>query len=344
MLFKLNLTFPFHFFFSSIFFSSEANKITMSGIDDYRFASREARIRLTTGCNYHCFFCHEEGGCDAPAAEWRELRDLLLALRAQKRKEITFTGGEPLLQKPVLLKALAEIASWDEQPYVTVVTNGSRLDEEVISALEACKKAKIHVSIHDPQTEMYQLITKQEKTTAEQLRPLLKRASAGHVLLKLNAVLTHKLVANGGRSLDSLLNFARDVGAKCIKFIELLETKDASSWPMKPLSVSDMNDTLEKRKYVHDAERDTPRTNYWHTPDGLLLEVTRVSCILGPEYCEAIRGDSFTGTTLYHPCFSSPEAIPMKGRPLEEVLTEGEKFLEEFRAAHRCPYDRRPHP
>ena len=45
---------------------------------------------------------------------------LLLALKAQGRREITFTGGEPLLNKPFLLKALAEIASWGEQPEVTV--------------------------------------------------------------------------------------------------------------------------------------------------------------------------------------------------------------------------------
>ena len=33
------------------------------------YANREARIRLTPKCNYRCFFCHEEGGCQAPAAE-----------------------------------------------------------------------------------------------------------------------------------------------------------------------------------------------------------------------------------------------------------------------------------
>lgn len=84
------------------------------------YVNREVRIRLTAKCNCRCFFCHEEGGCQAPAAEWESLRTLLLALKAQGRREITFTGGEPLLNKPVLLKALAEIASWEVRPEVTV--------------------------------------------------------------------------------------------------------------------------------------------------------------------------------------------------------------------------------
>jgi len=299
-----------------------------------RFALREARIRLTTKCNYHCFFCHEEGGCEAPAAEWTSLHRLLLSLRAQGRREITFTGGEPLLNKPVLLKALAEIASWDVQPEVTIVTNGSMLDEKVICALEACQKTKVHVSIHDPQTDAYQIITQQGHKTAEELRPILKRLSSGPVLLKLNAVLTRRLVVNKGLVIDSLLEYAKDVGAKRIKFIELLETTDISSWPMKPLSVEEMNNVLAERHYVHESDRDTLRTNYWHTPDDLILEVTRVSCTLGCDHCEATCADSFTGATHYHPCFSSPKAIEMKGRTLEDVLSEGEEYLKQRRAAY----------
>ena len=72
------------------------------------YSNREARIRLTPKCNYKCFFCHEEGGCKTPAADWTSTLVLLRALKAQGRKEITFTGGEPLLNKPVtLLKDVA---------------------------------------------------------------------------------------------------------------------------------------------------------------------------------------------------------------------------------------------
>ena len=303
-----------------------------------RFALREARIRLTTKCNYHCFFCHEEGGCEAPAAEWKSLHRLLLSLRAQRRREITFTGGEPRLNKPVLLKALAEIASWDVQPEVTIVTNGSMLDENVICALESCQKAKVHVSIHDPQTEAYQTITVQKARTAEELRPILKRLSSGRVLLKLNAVLTRRLVANKGMVIDSLLEYALDVGAKRIKFIELFESPDISSWPLKPLSVEEMNKVLADRKYVHDSDRDTLRTNFWHTPDGLTLEVTRVSCTLECEHCAATFADCFTGATHYHPCFSSPKAIEMDGLSHEDVLFEGEQYLKDQRAAYHPPH------
>ncbi len=291
------------------------------------YANREARIRLTPKCNYRCFFCHEEGGCKAPAAEWESMRSLLLALKAQNRREITFTGGEPLLNKPVLLKSLAEIASWDEQPEVTLITNAALLDETVITALERCRKAKVHVSIHDPRTARYQLVTGQCVRSAEQLKPILRRLSAGPVRLKLNAVLTTGIVEDDS-SLAAMLDYARDVGAGTIKFVELLMTKDASGWPMKGAPLEALNARFAEEGYF--LFRRTIRTSYWRTPDGLVLEATRCACALGCEHCEATRGDSFTGGTHYHPCFLSEKTIPMAGRSLEEVLAEGEDYLRTF--------------
>lgn len=288
------------------------------------YSNREARIRLTPKCNYRCFFCHEEGGCKAPAAEWESTRALLLALRRQNRREITFTGGEPLLNKAVLLKCLAEIASWDVQPEVTVITNAAYLDETVIAALETCRSAKVHVSIHDPGAAGYQLITGQRRRTPADLKPILKRLSSGSVRLKLNAVLTEDLVRND-RALKRMVAYAREVGASAVKFVELLETKDASKWPLRGAKVSEFNGRLIRLGLI--CERRTLRTAYWRTADGLSLEVTRCACALGCEHCEATRGDSFTGGTHYHPCFLDGFAVPMAGRTLEEVLAIGEEYI-----------------
>ena len=288
------------------------------------YANREARIRLTPKCNYRCFFCHEEGGCQAPAAEWESLKALLLALKAQGRREITFTGGEPLLNKPVLLKALAEIASWEVQPEVTVITNAALLDETVVVALEKCRKAKVHVSIHDPRTEQYWLVTGQHCRSAEELKPILRRLSSGPVGLKLNAVVTAGF-AEDDSSLAAMLDYARDVGADTVKFVELLQTKDAADWPMKGAPLEALNARFADEGFF--LCRRTLRTSFWRTPSGLVLEATRCACALGCEHCEATRGDSFTGGTHYHPCFLSPETIPMEGRSLEDVLAEGDIYL-----------------
>ena len=290
------------------------------------YSNREARIRLTPKCNYKCFFCHEEGGCKTPAADWQSTRELLLALKAQGRKEITFTGGEPLLNKAVLLRCLDEISSWDVQPEVTVITNAALLDERVIEALEKCARAKVHVSIHDARTDGYQLVTGQKRRTAEELKPILKRLTAGPVRLKLNAALTESLADGSGR-LESLLAYAQNVGATAVKFVELLETKDPSAWPLKGARVSDFNGRLIRAGFTTLSR--TLRTTYWCGPAGLTLEVTRCACALGCAHCEATRGDSFNGGTHYHPCFMDARAIPLAGRPLEDVLEEGEAYLKE---------------
>lgn len=290
------------------------------------YSNREARIRLTPKCNYKCFFCHEEGGCKTPAADWESTRALLLALKAQNRKEITFTGGEPLLNKSVLLKCLEEIASWSVQPEVTVITNAALLDDCVIEALEKCARAKVHVSIHDARTDGYQLVTGQKRRTAEQLKPVLKRLSAGPVRLKLNAALTESLADGSGR-LEALLAYAREVGASAVKFVELLETRDPSAWPLKGAKVSDFNGRLIRAGFITLSR--TLRTTYWQDRSGIVLEVTRCACALGCAHCEATRGDSFNGGTHYHPCFMDQKAIPMSGRTLESVLEEGAAYLRE---------------
>ena len=290
------------------------------------YSNREARIRLTPKCNYKCFFCHEEGGCKTPAADWESTRALLLALKAQNRKEITFTGGEPLLNKSVLLKCLEEIASWSVQPEVTVITNAALLDDCVIEALEKCARAKVHVSIHDARTDGYQLVTGQRRRTAEQLKSVLKRLSAGPVRLKLNAALTESLADGSGR-LEALLAYAREVGASAVKFVELLETRDPSAWPLKGAKVSDFNGRLIRAGFITLSR--TLRTTYWQDRSGIVLEVTRCACALGCAHCEAARGDSFNGGTHYHPCFMDQKAIPMSGRTLESVLEEGAAYLQE---------------
>ena len=290
------------------------------------YSNREARIRLTPKCNYKCFFCHEEGGCKTPAADWESTRALLLALKAQNRKEITFTGGEPLLNKSVLLKCLEEIASWSVQPEVTVITNAALLDDCVIEALEKCARAKVHVSIHDARTDGYQLVTGQKRRTAEQLKSVLKRLSAGPVRLKLNAALTESLADGSGR-LEALLAYAREVGASAVKFVELLETRDPSAWPLKGAKVSDFNGRLIRAGFITLSR--TLRTTYWQDRSGIVLEVTRCACALGCAHCEATRGDSFNGGTHYHPCFMDQKAIPMSGRTLESVLEEGAAYLQE---------------
>ncbi|MDO5318636.1 MAG: radical SAM protein [bacterium] len=293
-------------------------------MDADKYADREARIKLTPKCNYKCFFCHEEGGCQSAVAEWTGVRSLLLALKSQGRREITFTGGEPLLNKPVLLKALAEIASWDVQPEVTLITNAALLDETVVRALEACANAKVNVSVHDPRPAEYRLRTGQTVRTPDQIKPMLKRLALGLVRVKVNAVLTSEFVENGD-AMEALFTYARDVGAGTVKFVELLRTKDAASWPKIPASVDEMERCLLRRGLVDQGR--TLRTSYWRTLDGLCVEVTRCACAVGCAHCLKTRGDFFTGGTHFHPCFMSRKTIPLEGRSLDDVLAEGDAYL-----------------
>ena len=140
-----------------------------------------------------------------------------------------------------------------------------------------------------------------------------------------------------GAGKSTALKFLEDSGYYCAdnlpvpliaKFVELLMTKDASGWPMKGVPLEALNARFVEEGFS--LFKQTLRTSYWRTPDGLVLEATRCACALGCEHCEATRGDSFTGGTHYHPCFLSDKTIPMADRPLEDVLSEGEDYLRQF--------------
>ncbi len=119
--------------------------------DDVREDFRELRVTILTTmqCNFACDYCFQgdHGGFDTTSkmsldtvehvATWITTK---LATVRPERLAITFFGGEPLLNQPVMY-ALAE-RMWnvcreqDVQMYVDVITNGLLLTPEVVARLK----------------------------------------------------------------------------------------------------------------------------------------------------------------------------------------------------------------
>jgi len=90
------------------------------------------KVVLTTACNLGCSYCYQDVRTDQ-SMSWGVLRralDLLLD-SGHPRPELTFYGGEPLLELPLIMRAVEYIeaqSSSGSRVRVSVCTNGTLLD------------------------------------------------------------------------------------------------------------------------------------------------------------------------------------------------------------------------
>lgn len=94
---------------------------------------------LTTGCNLRCAYCTQKRS--APRTMAPEVVDAairqLVSSRYDRPRLILF-GGEPLLAAPLVRRALDRVRGWAPprmRPEIQIVTNGTRLDEEMTALL-----------------------------------------------------------------------------------------------------------------------------------------------------------------------------------------------------------------
>lgn len=126
------------------------------------------RFSLTEKCNFKCIFCHNEGLDPEqlrPAEDSRAdqvLRDAV----ASGYTDITFTGGEPLLELPRLERFLRLLGDLPRPPRVTLVTNGLLLRARALAALKRYPGAKkIHVSLHAAEPAVHAEVTQTASST-----------------------------------------------------------------------------------------------------------------------------------------------------------------------------------
>jgi len=98
------------------------------------------QVYLSNRCNLACSYCYvavNQGASkklDFP--QIAKAIDLLIASPAKKRKLVSFLGGEPFLQKPLLLKSIDYIRKTATEPItINVYTNGSHLNPESLDEL-----------------------------------------------------------------------------------------------------------------------------------------------------------------------------------------------------------------
>lgn len=299
--------------------------------------SQEKRIRLslTENCNYRCFFCHEEGmdmSTSRGQKSEQEIYNLLLELKKKNYNAITFTGGEPLIEKKSLLNYLDFMKNNNYLPSVSVVTNGYLIDDDFIKAVKQYPgKLKFNISLHSTDSKTYISVVNpknQDENAFDIVYKNLLKLKEQEIKFKLNFVLL-KNINTDIKKIQNILEFAHEIGAFGVKFLELLITEKLDNHFDELYTLDSLKNAL--RDLIVLKNSTYRRDEYTYIPNNLLIEFQKCTCANGCSNCPLDRAVNITPQMDYYPCFSiASNKIHISSNNLEESLKKGEKVIDGF--------------
>ena len=290
--------------------------------------NQEARIMVTAKCNYKCVFCHNEGQDDQQQS-WKpdksKIFNLVDEIVDNGCKDITLTGGEPLLYKDIVLDVVRHVYERDPNIQVTIVSNASLLTDELTQQLKDAGNVRMNVSLHSAQADQYAYVTGQRRVDVDAIKGRLDLLRKAEIPFKLNCVAMREWnMTTAG--IEELCKFANQTGAMALKIIELLIMEQGEHLYKDFISI----DTIEKR--LPESFRFTRRTDrrkeYTCESTGLVIELQRCRCRYGCKQCLSHTTANFNAAGTYWPCFEySDQSFDVGEGSLGESLKRGRRVL-----------------
>lgn len=145
-----------------------------------------ALLELTYVCNWRCAFCYNPRRFDESALSAAEWKAVLDDLRALGTMNVTLTGGEPLAHAEFLeIAKLVRDRAFD----LTVLTNGSLIDESIAWSLASIHTSAVEMSLHGSTPDLHDRATGKPGSFASVRRAIDTLLDAG-VRVRLKAPLT----------------------------------------------------------------------------------------------------------------------------------------------------------
>ena len=307
---------------------------------------KSLRLSLTGECNYQCFFCHGEGskmGDKREENSREEMYSLIKEAIKNNYTDITFTGGEPLLKLNDIIWYLNKLSEDNLKPYITIVTNGSLIEDRLLDAIEnyiGDKKEifKFNFSMHSLKNDVYLSIvlpdyTENEKikkkNLLEKIKKNIKKIKARGLQLKLNFVLL-KGYNTSKNDIQEILDFAYENKVDYVKFLELLVTEDLIKKGMYKFYLT--LDTLldEWKDELIFYKRTTRRDEYLYKGE-TKVELQQCICMEGCAKCLINTSVFLTSESKYFPCFLKPEKVlNVNSNELISKIAEGTEYVKEL--------------
>ncbi len=242
--------------------------------------NRGLRLILTQNCNYNCVFCHKEGLIDTEkdslnAEDYKFL--FSVAKEYFKIKEVTLTGGEPLVRTDIkeIIKGI-----YSEGGEIVLTTNGYLLPK--IKEVAECIN-RINVSIHSLDSKKYESMVGKPETFKHVKDNLSQfKEYFPTVEIRLNSTLV-KGKNTSKTQISDYLNFAKSLNAS-IKYVELFPKTLDGFFSLKK---------IEKVLYGLDFElilKEDRKKDF--LKDGLKIRLSQIFCAYaeGKDYpCEECK-------------------------------------------------------
>jgi GTP 3',8-cyclase len=298
---------------------------------------RSVRFSITEKCNYHCFFCHEEGmdmQTRRQQADDQHLFQVLDQLAAADYQDFTFTGGEPLLNAKRLLTCLDYMQHIGYCPDITIVSNGVPITDSLLDQLQQYPNAlRFNISLHSTDPATYANIVQNQAMPHKPLRDEYTKVQASleklkqrNIPFKLNVVLLKDLNTSDA-ALADLFEFALRSGASHIKFLELMLTSHLKGLYPYFYRLQSVQDRLSKDLTL--VDQNYRRRRYRYRDTALLIELQQCTCSRGCNTCAINRATNFTAELKTFPCFLKPEDnVDLTRTSLQEALLIGDTRIE----------------
>ncbi|MHB2156387.1 radical SAM protein [Calditrichota bacterium GD2] len=289
----------------------------------------EARISITPFCNYRCFFCHNEGLTkkEGRKPHTQNLRFLISRLLDYGYNDLTFTGGEPFIYSEVLIETLHWLQKThaDRLPAVTIVSNGSLIQENHVAQILKYPKIKFHISLHTASAEKYPAITRQKRHSFSDILKTLQILAEYKAPYKMNYVLLRG-VNNSETAIWSAVDLAARYGARAIKFLELLVMEN-NEWLYPYFFDVRSAEAIISKRAPH-FQTHNRRKVYRKKRLAFDIELQQLTCKIGCAKCLENRDHTFSAALQYFPCMEASDVYyNLKNVALAQALKEGKKII-----------------
>ncbi|WP_298943924.1 radical SAM protein [uncultured Psychromonas sp.] len=305
---------------------------------------KSVRFSITEKCNYHCFFCHEEGmemEVRREKGQHQQFFEVIKQLADLGYDDFTFTGGEPLLNWKGIAACLDYMETINYFPEITIVTNGERINQNMIDRLTKFPSlVRFNLSLHSLLDDEYLEIVHRKKKPQlgnddllDKIKSKIQMIEKAGMPFKLNIVLL-KDINTSKPSLDAILSYAAESGATSVKFLELLITEGLKDFYPYFYTLGAVKNSLsnELRLLWQNQKKDV----YQYQDSNLEVELQHCPCARGCNVCLLNRGVTFTAEMKQFPCFLHPEHYQtLTADNLVENINVGEKYIGKMAAVYQ---------